>query len=64
MIEDVAAEKLNEFCQEPDVSVSIRLSILQLLERVSFFCKIRPLSRTPLSWSSSCDMYDVFVCYS
>nr|XP_042904334.1 neuroblastoma-amplified sequence [Parasteatoda tepidariorum] len=33
MIEDIAAKMLNEFCQDSDVSVSVRLNILQLLEK-------------------------------
>lgn len=35
MIEDVAVEILNEFCQDSNVPVSVRLGILQLLEKVS-----------------------------
>lgn len=35
MIEDVAVEILNEFCQDSSVPVSVRLGILQLLEKVS-----------------------------
>lgn len=34
-IEDLAVEILNEFCQDSAVAVSIRLGILQLLEKVS-----------------------------
>ncbi|KFM69122.1 Neuroblastoma-amplified sequence, partial [Stegodyphus mimosarum] len=33
MIEDLAVEILNEFCQDADILVSTRLSILQLLEK-------------------------------
>ncbi|XP_035227427.1 neuroblastoma-amplified sequence-like [Stegodyphus dumicola] len=33
MIEDLAVEILNEFCQDANISVSTRLSILQLLEK-------------------------------
>lgn len=38
MIEDLAVEILNEFCQDSNVPVSIRLGILQLLEKTNCLC--------------------------
>ncbi|GFR05331.1 neuroblastoma-amplified sequence [Trichonephila clavata] len=56
MIEDMATEVLNEFCQDSEVAVTIRLSILQLLEKTNFispeYCDLLLLYRTQAVVSS------------
>ncbi|GFT32150.1 neuroblastoma-amplified sequence [Nephila pilipes] len=56
MIEDMATEVLNEFCQDSEVVVTIRLSILQLLEKTNFispeYCDLLLLYRTQAVVSS------------
>ncbi|KAF8777200.1 Neuroblastoma-amplified sequence like protein [Argiope bruennichi] len=50
MIEGMATEMLNEFCQDSEVPVATRLSILQLLEKTNFispeYCDLLLLYRT------------------
>ncbi|GIY31312.1 neuroblastoma-amplified sequence [Caerostris extrusa] len=56
MIEDMATEILNEFCQDSEVPVAVRLGILQLLEKTNFispeYCDLLLLYRTQAVVSS------------